>query len=426
MEQLKYKIAALTHTGEVRDHNEDNFIVNPNIEHKEWLFDSRKVYVPTKLGAVWVVADGMGGTNAGEVASEIAVNSVKEAFQDEDRVKELWQVPRSFIEDVMIQANNKIILHGEENLETAQMGTTLVVCWLIKDTLHVSWVGDSRAYLFRNNTLSPLSKDHSLVQEMVDAGKLTEEQAFYHPSNNIITQSLGGGEDKLKPGYKKVKLYKGDSILLCSDGLNGMLLDIQIEEFLLKKDSPQKMADQLIKAALKAGGHDNITLILAEVIEADGLPAAANTKVPQTSAVATSFPKKKTLFFSGKGKKIAFISILFLMFALGSISTYYVTNNGLFKSKSEEVGVEKESGKDTVEDRSGKEKRDGKEGNIMSGDTKRVPAEKEDGDKMKTEDIEKNEKRPQQKENEKEYQRNSGATEKVSTEKDTTGSLNDD
>jgi serine/threonine protein phosphatase PrpC len=264
---IQFKITAQTHVGAVRDHNEDNFIICPDLVQQDWFFNADVIYNPQKPGALWVVADGMGGTNAGEVASEITVKTISEIFSHQIKADSEIPRPEEFLPSVIRQINEAILSHERRHPETEGMGTTVVMAWLLDEQLHVSWVGDSRAYLFRNNSLIPITKDHSLVQQMVDAGTLTEEQAFYHPQSNIITQSLGGPTHKLKPGYTCVNLNKNDKILLCTDGLNGMITDQNMQQILIDYPEIKEACTALLQQALTNGGYDNVTLILAHIMD---------------------------------------------------------------------------------------------------------------------------------------------------------------
>lgn len=266
---LRYRITAKTDVGLVRDHNEDNFIVCPDLAAGEWRFDDTRDYVPDEKGAVWVVADGMGGTNAGEVASNIAVEHVKKTF-NELRAAGLPSMEASgdVLARTLIAANKAIAEHARKDPSSQGMGTTAVMGWLRGNHLHVSWVGDSRAYLFRNARLHRISRDHSLVQQLVDNGTITEEQAFHHPQSNIILQSLGDGSSDLAPGHAEAVLAKDDVVMLCTDGLNGMVMDADMEAILHTGGALDEVAEKLIAAAKAAGGHDNITVVLARVLDA--------------------------------------------------------------------------------------------------------------------------------------------------------------
>lgn len=224
-----------THVGLVRDHNEDAFFVDTQ-------------------GASALVADGMGGHESGEVASAIAIDVVKSALRDQ-----------TSLPDAIRKAHAAILKHPKGG-GFRGMGTTAVGI-IAKGTLaDIAWVGDSRAYLFDGDRLQAISKDHTPLQELVDAGRLTPEQARVHPRRNEITQALGlGGIDDIEPGQARVYLGPKSIVLLCSDGLTEHLTDLQIEQILQRHGhSLEKAADLLIDAALDDGGTDNITVVLAK------------------------------------------------------------------------------------------------------------------------------------------------------------------
>jgi len=266
---------ASTDVGRVREHNEDNFTLCKDLSSARWSVtfqDSEKATVSDK-GTVLVVADGMGGTNAGEIASEVACKSVKDQFTALSSVPSSEKDILAFVKKVVSNAHKAVVDHQMNNVETAGMGTTLVITWILKDTAFVAWAGDSRMYIHRaGNELAPFSDDHSLVWSLVKSGQLTAEEARLHPNSNIITQSLGDPKNTPNPEGKSVRLYKGDRILVCSDGLTGMVSDTDLQKILEQGKSPAETTKTLIKAANDGGGTDNITVILADVTEGLALP----------------------------------------------------------------------------------------------------------------------------------------------------------
>ena len=255
-----------------RSNNEDNFILNADLTKDDWFIPSN-VESPIELGEVgclFVVADGMGGMNAGEVASAIAVDTVKELYsvgnlkevvETDDRIQE-------FMCWVVEEADKRIKAKQKEDESTSGMGTTIVMAWVVKDRVHVCWCGDSRAYLFNKASgLVRLSKDHSYVQELVDDGKLDPELAFDHPNSNIITRSLGDSRSSVNPDYMSRRIVPGDQILLCSDGLCGMCRDEEIVEvFDSNCTTIAELRSKLLERALNAGGYDNVTVALFETV----------------------------------------------------------------------------------------------------------------------------------------------------------------
>ena len=282
MTQVKFRVAAYTDAAgrynpeAPRNGNEDNMFVNADLGAPEGspFFESDKETVLTDYGCLLVVADGMGGMNAGEVASEIAVNVVKGAFSKET-------IPHSAMEDsagrekylkkVVVMADEAVKSHANAHPECEGMGSTLVMAWLYGEEASIAWLGDSRIYLFREpEGLTQVSKDHSYVQELVDQGKITEEEAFTHPYNNVITRSLGDMSKKAVADSLTIKLFKGDILLLNSDGLSGVLHDDEIGQIIrANRETMSACRSELWKAAEAAGWHDNVTAVLCEITEGE-------------------------------------------------------------------------------------------------------------------------------------------------------------
>lgn len=241
MSEITFRLTAGTNVGCVRSNNEDNFTVNADLSQNNWFIPSDGAkYLPLEAaGALLVVADGMGGMNAGEVASEIAIKTIEKEFSIEDFTSIVDEESKieSFMKSAIEKADSNIKQKVEEDPSTSGMGTTVVMAWILKDKVHIAWCGDSRAYRFNKKSgLSQLSKDHSYVQQLVDEGKLDPELAFDHPHSNIITRSLGDCSSKAKPDYRAFNLSDEDMIILCSDGLCGICRDEEILEVLDKQD----------------------------------------------------------------------------------------------------------------------------------------------------------------------------------------------
>lgn len=267
---MLFRLTAGTNVGCVRTNNEDNFIVNDNLDNKDWFLpsDVSKAIPLGKSGAILVVADGMGGMNAGEVASAIAIDTVKSIFSLDDftKVTASERKIEAFLKDAIVEADNKIKAKVKEDESTSGMGTTIVIAWVLDNMVHIAWCGDSRAYVFNTASgLVRLSKDHSYVQELVDAGKLDPELAFDHPNSNIITRSLGDSPVKARPDYVSRILSSGDVVLLCSDGLCGLCRDEEIVQVMAAAKDIYSCKNNLINEALRAGGYDNVTVALLEV-----------------------------------------------------------------------------------------------------------------------------------------------------------------
>ena len=241
--------AAKSHIGLVRQMNQDGYAVVSN--QKPWHF--------------YVVADGMGGPSAGEVASRIAVETVTDFVKA--KMNESGTEPAELLREAVYHANQKIFVSAKETEEYFGMGTTLV-CTLVNDKEVVfAHVGDSRGYIYQNHKLSQITKDHSLVAELVRRGQLTEEEARHHPQRNIVTRSLGTQEYSY-PDVDKVAWNQGDVLLLCSDGLSNLIYFDELQSFLAKVSKIETVsglntvADAMIRMALERGAPDNITLVL--------------------------------------------------------------------------------------------------------------------------------------------------------------------
>lgn len=203
-----------------------------------------------------VVADGMGGHAAGEVASGMAVDAVVAAVTRE----------RRSLAEALHAAHAAVVQAGVDGHGAPGMGTTCVACRLQAGELEVAWVGDSRAYLFRDGTLHPLTRDHSYVQRLVDAGVLDAAEAAWHPERHVLARCIGSGAlAREEVDAHTAEVGPGDRVLLCSDGLTGELDDDEIAALLAHDADDRTAVDTLIEAALAAGGHDNVTVVVATV-----------------------------------------------------------------------------------------------------------------------------------------------------------------
>lgn len=267
-EDVKIRLAAVTDTGRSREHNEDSFTYTLDLANGSWNKGERLNAFPT-AGILLVVADGMGGMEAGEVASELATQSVRQFFDQLSTVPETDEARLDLIQEALFQAHEMIVADSKQHVERLGMGTTVTIAWIIDKMVYITWSGDSRVYLFdRNaNTLTIVSEDHSLVWEMVMSGTLDMEEARIHPDSNIITQSLGDGDNPPRPDQLILELQPGDRLLVCSDGLNSMLPDQDIADILAMIDDNQNACETLVSAANEAGGFDNITALLVDINE---------------------------------------------------------------------------------------------------------------------------------------------------------------
>lgn len=284
MTKIKFRIAAKTNVGLVRTNNEDNFQASSDLQVKPMRWVNNETCLLGEKGALLVVADGMGGMNAGEVASQIAIDTVREEFAPEkittDVTKTRFSIEK-FMKDVVIKADDRIKDTAKKRPETRGMGTTIVIAWLYAGTLYVVWCGDSRAYVYNPKFgLHRLTKDHSYVQQLEDAGKLTEDEAFDYPESNIITRCLSDSKQKAEPEVlaQPYKVCKGDVIVLCTDGLCGMIRDTEIQAVLdTRQTDLNQTSDNLVQAALNASGADNVTVCLCQIISGGAVPKAPKT-----------------------------------------------------------------------------------------------------------------------------------------------------
>ena len=268
---VSFKLFAGTDVG-LRDNNEDNFTVCPDLTQNEWMMpaDHQQVIPLGECGCLMVVADGMGGQNAGEVASAIAIETVQTMFAPDRLTDKVLSKPayiKEYLKKVVSKADFNVKEYSKEHPEAEGLGSTIVMAWVIGNKAYVAWLGDSRAYAFTpSQGIRRLSKDHSYVQQLVDAGNLSDIEAMNHPNSNVITRSLGDTAQKAKADVEEYRLEDGEIILLCSDGLCGVCTDDEIAEVLEgNADDLQVCKGQLTELVLDNGGSDNITIALMQI-----------------------------------------------------------------------------------------------------------------------------------------------------------------
>ena len=320
-----------------RPNNEDNYQVDENLSDNKWGFTADKELSLSEKGALLVVCDGMGGMNAGEVASAIAVNTIKKWFDAERLTDEILSNDKlrlQYIQDAIQAADEAIKQDSKQNPEHEGMGSTIVLAWLLGKKVYVGWCGDSRAYRYNSKTgLVRLSHDHSYVQELVDAGKLTEELAFDHPDNNIITRSLGDPRGKAQPDTRVFDLANEDIILLCSDGLCGCLRDKQIETVISNNQtSMRQLRDALWQADEAAGWHDNVTIVLAQIL-------SGAMEMPASEKKMMSDSKAKLIGKNRRLKIIITCLVLLIVIVIGVFGGLYLYKQGRFSCSDTEVEV---------------------------------------------------------------------------------------
>jgi len=304
------EIHAKTDVGLVRTNNEDNFIVTSSMGSDNWVVPQEAFNLPAD-GCAFIVADGMGGASAGEIASELAVQGIRLYLNEKIDSKVGGAALVGIMEEALIVAHKMVVKYGVDNPDSFGLGTTATVCVVKDNRLYISWIGDSRVYRYSQEGrvtnhnynaghLEILTNDHSVVWEEVLEGKLTPEQARIAQHSNIITQSLGDAYKTPHPESKTFPLYKGDLIISCSDGLNGELSDVELNTIVESNNDLEQLTNQLIHAAKSAGGKDNITLALCSVLEGPVfIPLDLNNKNQsenQTIEVRDDFKERSILF----------------------------------------------------------------------------------------------------------------------------------
>jgi len=261
----KIRHCAKTDIGLIRHNNEDSFLIVDQSAHQDDL---------QRYGALFVVADGMGGHAAGETASRMACEETVSAYYGDDATSQDRMDDRDGIiiiqrlEKAIWSAHRKIVEIAKENMELRGMGTTLTALALTTGKAFIAHVGDSRIYRCRNGSCERMTIDHTKKQELIDIGEIGlehENNHYYDYCGHIITQALGGYDD-LNAVFTKVDdLRRGDVFLLSTDGLHDHVADFEIQEILTENALPQTVCDRLVQAAIRKGGHDNITVIVIQI-----------------------------------------------------------------------------------------------------------------------------------------------------------------
>lgn len=288
-ETLKIRLAARCEAAG-RPENEDNFQVAEDLSVSNVGFETDKIFPLGNKGTLLLVCDGMGGMNAGEVASAIGVETIKNLFAPQLLTSEVLANDESicaYMKRAIIKADSRIKEEAQKDNAKQGMGSTAVMAWLLGQKVYVAWCGDSRCYRYNPAMgLEQLSHDHSYVQDLVDTDQLKPELAFDHPNKNIITRSLGDPRGAARPDTKVFNLHVGDVILLCSDGLNDSLRDSEIAQSISRSlDSMGSCRDALWEDSKQAGWHDNVTIVLAQVVDENAAydSCQASTHSPATN-----------------------------------------------------------------------------------------------------------------------------------------------
>jgi PPM family protein phosphatase len=268
---IEVRVFGQTDVGQVREHNEDNFLV-ADLTKKLREFDPTDVHTLGRSGAVFGVCDGMGGAAAGEVASQLAVDIIYDRLSEAKPPRNREELAKRLVKAVQ-DAGVRIFGEARADRSRRGMGTTSTIATLIDDRLFLAQVGDSRAYLLRDGELTQVTRDQSLVNQLIEAGQLTEEEAETFEHNNIILQALGTSE-VVQVDLTYVDLRSDDTLMICSDGLSGMVRGEDIRGTLVEQEDPVEACTKLIASANEAGGHDNVTVVVVK-FGGSGLPAVS-------------------------------------------------------------------------------------------------------------------------------------------------------
>jgi protein phosphatase len=268
---IRVQVWAKTDLGKTRDHNEDRFLVADLTRREASLLPHVRDHEVGDRGSLFIVADGMGGAAAGELASEMAIETIY------DEMVKTWgsereATPQHFahrLKEAVEAANAQINSYAKAHAEARGMGTTTTAAGVLGARCYVTQVGDSRAYLIRHGQAHQLTKDQSLMQRLVEAGELTEEEAAQSERRNIILQALGP-DPRVKVDLTHQDVRKGDVLVLCSDGLSGQVKKEEIARIVSAAPDVRTACEQLIALANERGGPDNITVVLAR-FDGDGL-----------------------------------------------------------------------------------------------------------------------------------------------------------
>ena len=293
--------SAESNVGRKRRHNEDSYV---------------------SAQPVFAVADGMGGAQAGEVASGIAANTVAETASDPSAS------PEERVVALIKAANLRVHERASSDASASGMGTTMTVALLGDDgVVTIGHVGDSRAYRLRNGRLEQLTDDHSLVAELVRRGELTPEEAAVHPQRSVITRALGTEAD-VDVDTLTIDLRAGDLVLLCSDGLSAMVRDDAIARVLQDTSAdPHVAADALVRAANEAGGEDNVTVVLFEIVEGEPGPRPAPPASIETRSgpegVVTAEGADVIRHGAGKGSRWPALVLILVLLAVAALVLWW-------------------------------------------------------------------------------------------------------
>ncbi|GGA84196.1 Stp1/IreP family PP2C-type Ser/Thr phosphatase [Ornithinibacillus halotolerans] len=236
----------LTDRGQVRSHNED----------------SGGIFLNNDGQYLAIIADGMGGHQAGDVASRLATTILEDKWKKNDGIH-TPDVAEEWLKQALLEANTSIYQHSLEKEDCQGMGTTIVVAVCTKEFITVAHIGDSRCYLYNEYSFKQITEDHSLVNALVQSGQISKDDALVHPRKNVVLKALGTS-DTVEPDIQTINWEKGDKLLLCSDGLTDKVRDSELEEYLQSKNEIDKVGEKLVDLANERGGEDNVSLVILQ------------------------------------------------------------------------------------------------------------------------------------------------------------------
>ncbi|HYH27303.1 MAG TPA: Stp1/IreP family PP2C-type Ser/Thr phosphatase [Actinomycetota bacterium] len=291
---MKVRTGAASDVGRVRERNEDSYLANDPL---------------------FAVADGLGGHQGGDVASKTALETLETEARPGDGEDGL---PERLREGV-VRANQAVFERASGDPALAGMGTTITAIAAGTGRFYLAHVGDSRAYMLRDGDLQPLTEDHTLVRRMVREGRLTAEEAQVHPQRSVLTRALGI-EDEIEVDQATIETAAGDRLLLCSDGLTGMVDEDDIRKILATEREPQRASERLVAAANDAGGQDNITVVIVDVVEGDPVPEATPADAARVPDPTDRAPKRaETIAPKRRIRWLRWIVALMALMAVGFI-----------------------------------------------------------------------------------------------------------
>jgi PPM family protein phosphatase len=267
---MKFKLSAISDQGRRRIRNEDSVWCCPDLASPKPIAACNDfVMVPSERGTILAIADGIGGANAGDLASKLVMKFLEDYVVSNPLIGNQEIEIKSYFYKVMVGANTYLSAYANAHPETSSMGTTLVLAWIVSKQLYVTWIGDSRCYIHNpQQGLQLLTEDHTKAWQQYQQGVIDRHALQHHPESHILSQYLGDRAPAPEPGFLMQTLNPGQRILLCSDGLHGMISDDEIGLRLAAAYRSSDVMMALLEDALAAGGSDNVSMVLVDVLSA--------------------------------------------------------------------------------------------------------------------------------------------------------------